>query len=53
MEENLISKKYRVVKMRPFTGTTTEKIHNYIKPLLKKQTVNVILRVGTDNTPRE
>ena len=53
MEENLISKKYRLVKMRPFTGATIEEMHDYIKPLLKKRTVNVILHIGTDNTPRE
>ena len=39
------------MKVRSFPGATTEDMHEYIKPLLIKPPNNVILHVGTNNTP--
>lgn len=45
------------VKVSSFTGCTTEDMHDFIKPLLRKKPDEIILHVGTNsprscNTPR-
>ena len=37
------------VKVRPFSGATTEDIRSYLLPLLKKEPATVILHIGTND----
>ena len=37
------------VKVRPFSGATTEDMHSYLKPLLKKGPTTVFLHIGTND----
>ena len=37
------------VKLRAFSGATTEDMHSYLKPLLKKEPSTVILHIGTND----
>ena len=53
IDETGISRKGRVVKVRPFSGATIEDMYDYLKPMLRKCPENVILRVGTNNAARE
>ena len=43
----------RSVKVRIFTDATTHDMHNYLKPLLKRNPDNIILHVGTNNWVNE
>ena len=53
IDERRISKNDRKVKVKFFPGATIEDIYDYIKPLLKKCTDNIIFHVGTDNMVNE
>ena len=53
VNETMISRKGRVVKVRPFSGATIEDMYDYLKPILKKCPDNIILHVGTNNAARE
>ena len=53
VNETMISRKGRVVKVRPFSGPTIEDMYDYLKPILKKCPDNIILHVGTNNAARE
>ena len=53
VNESMISRKGRVVKVRPFSGATIEDMYDYLKPILKKCPDNIILHVGTNNAARE
>ena len=53
VNETMISRKGRVVKVRPFSGATIEDMYDYLKPILKKRPDNIILHVGTNNAARE
>ena len=37
------------VKVRPFSGATTEDMRSYLLPLLKKEPTTVILHIGTND----
>ena len=50
IEENRISRQWRKVKVKSFPGAAIEDIYDYIKPLLKKCSKNIILHIGTNNT---
>lgn len=52
-EENLILKNVSVVKDRFFSATAIEEMHDYIEPLLRNRSNNVILHGGKNNTSRE
>ena len=43
----------RSVKVRIFPGATTHDMHDYLKPVLKKNPDNIILHVGTNNSVNE
>ena len=43
--------KGRIVKVGSFPGATINDMYDYIRPLLKKAPDNVILHVGTNDTP--
>ena len=49
VDETMIFKKGRVVKVRSFAGATIEDMYDYLKPILKKCPDNIILHVGTNN----
>ena len=53
VDETMISRKGRVVKVRSFSGATIEDMYDYLKPILKKCPDNIILHVGTNNAARE
>ena len=53
VDERMISRKGRVVKVRYFSGATIEDMYDYLKPILKKCPDNIILHVGTNNAARE
>lgn len=53
IEENLISWKDRVMKVRSFPGATIEEMQDYTIPLLKNWPDNLILHVDANNTPGE
>ena len=53
IDETMISRKGRVVKVRPFSGATIEDMYDYLKPMLRKCPDNIILHVGTNNAARE
>ena len=38
------------VKLRPFSGASTENIRSYLKPLLNKESSFIILRIGTNDS---
>ena len=52
IEEKRISGN-RSVNVRIFPSLTTHDMHDYLKPLLKKNPDNIILRVGTNNSMNE
>ena len=51
IDQQRLSVKGRIVKVRSFPGATINDIFDYIKPLLKKAPDNVILDVGTNDAP--
>ena len=51
IDQNRLSIKGRIVKVRSFPGATINDMYDCIKPLLKKAPANVILHVGTNNAP--
>lgn len=53
IEENLISWKDRVMKVRSFPGATIEEMQDYTIPLLKNWPDNLILNVDANNAPGE
>ena len=48
LDERKVSSK-RVVKVRKFSGATTDDMYHYLMPLIQKQPDNVILHVGTND----
>ena len=48
IEETKLQMKFDV-KLRAFSGATTEDMHSYLKPLLKKEPTTVILHIGTND----
>ena len=53
IDETMISRKGRMVKVRPFSGATIEDMYDYLKPMSRKCPDNIILHVGTNNAARE
>ena len=51
IDQQRLSVKGRIVKVRSFPVATINDIFDYIKPLLKKAPDNVILDVGTNDAP--
>ena len=51
IDQQRLSIKGRIVKVRSFPGATMNDMYDYIKPLLKKAPDNVILHVGTNDAP--
>ena len=51
IDQQRLSVKERIVKVRSFPGATINDMYDYIRPLLKKAPDNVILHVGTNDTP--
>ena len=51
IDQQRLSVKGRIVKVRSFPGATINDMYDYIRPLLKKAPDNVILHVGTNDTP--
>ena len=51
IDQQGLSVKGRIVKVRSFPGATINDMYDYIRPLLKKAPNNVILHVGTNDTP--
>ena len=51
IDQQRLSVRGRIIKIRSFTGATINDMHGYIKPLLKKSPDNVILHVGTNDVP--
>ena len=51
IDQQHLSIKGTIVKVRYFRGATINEMCNYIKPLLKKVPDNVILHVGTNDAP--
>ena len=51
IDQQYLSVKGRITKVRSFPGATINDMYDYIKPLLKKATDNVILHVGTKDAP--
>ena len=51
IDQQRLSVRGRIIKIRSFTGATINDMHGYIKPLLKKSPDNVILHVGTNDAP--
>ena len=51
IDQQRLSVKGRIVKVRSFAVATINDIFDYIKPLLKKAPDNVILDVGTNDAP--
>ena len=48
IEEGKLQTRYNV-KVRPFSGATTEDMRSYLQPLLKKESTTVFLHVGTND----
>ena len=53
VDETMISRKGKVVKVRSFSGATIEDMYDYLKSILKKCPDNIMLHVGTNNAARE
>ena len=51
IDQQRLSVKGRIVKVRSFPEATINDIFDYIKPLLKKSPDNVTLDVGTKDAP--
>ncbi len=48
IEEGRLQTRHNV-KVRPFSGATTEDMRSYLQPLLKKEPTTVILHIGTND----
>ena len=48
LDERKVSSK-RVVKVRKFSGATTDDMYHYLMPLIQKQPDNIILHVGRND----
>jgi len=51
VEENRL-KKYKA-KVRPFPGATVDDMFDYLIPLLKKEPTNIILQIGSNDSPNK
>ena len=51
IDQQRLSVTGRIVKVRSFPGATINDMYDYIRPFLKKAPNNVILHVGTNDTP--
>ena len=51
IDQQLLSVKWRIIKVRSFPGSTINDKYDYIKLLLKKNPDSVILHVGTNDAP--
>ena len=51
IDQQLLSVKERIIKVRSFPGSTINDKYDYIKLLLKKNPDSVILNVGTNDAP--
>ena len=51
IDQQCLSVKGRIVKVRSFPRATINDMYDYIKPLLKKAYDNVIIHVGTNDAP--
>ena len=51
IDQQCLSVKGRIVKVRSFPEATINDMYDYIKPLLKKAPDNVILNVSTNDAP--
>ena len=51
IDQQRLSVKGRIIKVRSFPRATINDMYDYIKPLLKKVPDNVILHVGTNDAP--
>ena len=51
IDQQCLSVKGRIVKVRSFPEATINDMYDYIKPLLKKAPDNVILNVSTEDAP--
>ena len=51
IDQQRLSVKGRIIKVRSFPGSTINDKYDYIKPLLKKNPDSVILHVGTNDAP--
>ena len=49
IQENRL-KNYRA-KVRPFSGAKTKDMYHYLKPLLMKKPTNIILQIGSNDSP--
>ena len=52
-EERLSGKRKHNIKVRVFPGATVDDMYDILKPLIGKSPKNIILHVGTNNTPNE
>ena len=52
INENTLSRRYHT-KVRSFPGSTVVDLHDYIKPLLRKQPDKIILVIGTNDIAHE
>ena len=53
IDQQRLSVKGRIIKVRPFPRATINDTYDYIKPLLKKAPDNLILNVGTNDAHQE
>ena len=53
IEENRISRQWRKVKVKSFSGATIQDMYDYIKPLLKKCQKTIISHIGINSTVNE
>ena len=51
IDQQRLSVKGRIIKVRSFPGSTINDKYDYIKPLFKKNPDSVILHVGTNDAP--
>ena len=53
IDQQRLSVKGRIIKVRPLPKATINDTYDYIKPLLKKAPDNLILNVGTNDAHQE
>ena len=51
IDEKRLSKRGINVKLRAFSGSTVNDMHDYVKPLLKKEPDYILMHVGSNDTP--
>lgn len=49
IDESKLSKKNKIVKVRPFSGSSIIDMYSYIVPLIQKRPSSIILHVGTND----